>query len=448
VFTKSSTHKKIHRIIREIPLLRTLNLVQTTFLGVGTAIGGVMFAIMGRAVSEAGPSIVVTFLIGAFFALLMGLSYAELGASVPSCAGGAIAFVGRAFGKKTPTFIAGWFSWVGSITDCAIGSLVFALSVNYFLRWVEPFTLAILTLIVFALINFRGTRSMSIVQLALTGVLIFTLCFFISGASLSFEANRFEPFFPKGILPMFLMVSFIFSTYAGYESITQMSEEVKTAGRNIPRALFLTLAVITLLFTGASIAMVVGAPPEIYANSSTPLQDAATYFVGPIGGAIVSASAMVATLTTINGAMAGGTRIAFALSRNDFLPSVFKKVHPRNRTPYVALALTVLIAVFFVLTRSINFIVYAISLGYSVTAIMVTLALIRLRKTEPNLYRPFKVPLYPYVPIIAIAALSFMIITMSLEALALGITFGGVGLLLLFVSKRIRKTQKTEEAVE
>jgi len=146
--------------------------------------------------------------------------------------------------------------------------------------------------------------------------------------------------------------------------------------------------------------------------------------------------------------MAGGTRIAFALSRNDFLPSIFKKVHPKNRTPFVALALTTLIAVFFVLTRSINFIVYAIALGYSVTAIMVALALIRLRKTEPNLYRPFKVPLYPYLPIIAIAALLFMIITMSWEALVLGITFGGVGLLLLFVSRRIKKTQKREETVQ
>jgi len=227
-----------------------------------------------------------------------------------------------------------------------------------------------------------------------------------------------------------------------------MSEEVKTAGKNIPRALFLTLIVITFLFVGASIAMVGGAPPEIYDNSATPLQDVATYFVGPVGGALVSACAMVATLTTINGSMAGGTRIAFALSRNDFLPSIFKKVHPRNRTPLVALALTALIAIFFVLTRSIDFIVYAIALGYSVTAIMVALALIRLRKTEPNLYRPFKVPLYPYLPIIAIAALLFMIITMSWEALVLGITFGGVGLLLLFVSRRIKKTQKREETVQ
>ena len=449
VFRKEEESIELNRgpkAIREIPLLRALNLIQTTFLGVGTAIGGVMFAIMGRAASAAGPSIIITFLIGAFFALLMGLSYAELGSSVPSGAGGAIAFVGRAFGKKTPTFIAGWFSWVGSITDCAIGSVVFALSVNYFLKWVEPFTLAIITLIIFALINFRGTRSMSIVQFALTGVLIFTLCYFMAGSSLSFEASRFEPLFPKGILPMFSMVSFIFPTYAGYESVTQMSEEVKTAGKNIPRGLLLTLAAITLLFTGASIAMVGGAPPDVYANSATPLQDVASYFMGPAGGAVVSAACIVATLTTINGAMAGGTRIAFALSRNDFLPSIFKKVHPRYRSPFAALALTALLAVFFVLTRSIDFIVYAISLGYSVTAIMVALALIRLRKTEPYLYRPFKVPLYPYTPIIAIAALSFMIVTMSLESLILGIAFGGVGLLLLFVSKKVRKRQKLEEA--
>jgi len=227
-----------------------------------------------------------------------------------------------------------------------------------------------------------------------------------------------------------------------------MSEEVKTAGKTIPRALLLSLAVITLLFTGSAIAMVGGVPPEVYANSSTPLQDSATYFMGPIGGAVVSIACIVATLTTINGAMAGGTRIAFALARNDFLPSIFKKVHPKYRSPFAALALTALLSVFFVLTRSVDFIVYAISLGYCVTAIMVALALIRLRKTEPHLYRPFKVPLYPYLPIIAIAALSFMIITMSWEVLVLGITFGGVGLLLLFVSRRIRKTQKPEELVE
>jgi amino acid transporter len=404
-----------------------------------------MFAVMGRAASIAGPSIVLTFLIAASFALLMGLTYAELGAAVPSAAGGAIAFVARAFGNRTPTFLAGWFSWIGSITDSAIGSVVFAFSVNYFIEWADPFILAVITLLVFAVINFRGTRSMGIAQFGLTVVLIAALCIFMAGSFLNFEVVRFDPFFPKGWFPTISTVAFIFPTYAGYESITQLSEEVKTAGKTIPRALLLTLAFVALLFTGTVAAMIGGAPPEVYANSSTPLQDAASFFMGPAGGVLVSVGGIVAALSTVNGAMAGGTRIAYALSRNDYLPSVFKRVHPKFRSPFTALALTTLLAIAFVLTRWVDFIVYAIALGYSVTAIMVALALIRLRRTEPHLYHPFKVPLYPYVPVAAIITLCFMISTLSWESLALGVAFGGLGLLLLFVGNRMRKRRTKVE---
>ena len=125
---------------------------------------------------------------------------------------------------------------------------------------------------------------------------------------------------------------------------------------------------------------------------------------------------------------------------------IFKKIHPKYRSPFAALALTASLAIAFVLTRSVDLIVYAISLGYSVTAIMVTLALLRLRKTEPNLYRPFKVPFYPYLPIISIGALSLMILTMSAQTLIFGIAFGGIGLLLLLIGKRIKKEQRREVA--
>jgi len=406
---------------------------------VGTAIGGVMFVIMGRATELAGPSIIITFLIGSVFALLIGICYAELGAAVPSGAGGAISFVARAFGDSIPTFLAGWFDWIGSITDCAIGAVVFSFSVNYFLSWVEPFSLAVITLIIFTLINFRGTKTMGIAQFGLTLVLILTLCIFISGSFLTFDSSRFQPFFPNGALPTILLVSYIFPTYAGYETITQLSEEVKIAGKTIPRALFLTLATITILFTGSAIALIGGAPTEIYIESNTPLQNAANYFMGPVGGAAISIGSIFATLSTINGSMGGGTRIAYALSRRKLLPPVFNRIHPRYNSPYTALALTSLIAIVFVLTRSIDFIVYAITLGYSVTAIMVCMALIRLRKTEPQLFRPFKVPLSPYVPIIAVTALLIMIVTLSLESLVLGLAFGLIGVFLLMMARRFSK---------
>ena len=421
---------------REIPLARALGLVQTVFLGVGTAIGGVLFAIMGRAVSAAGPSIVITFLIGAVFAMFMGICYAELGAAVPAGSGGAVSFARRAFGESLPTFLAGWFDWIGSLTDCSIGSLVFAFSVQYFFRWVEPFTLATLTLVFFALINFRGTKIMGTVQFVVTAVLVITLLLFITGSLNTFQSQRFEPMFPNGFLPTLFMVSYIFPTFAGYETITQLSEEVKTAGKTIPRALFLTLFLITVLFIGSALAVVGGAPREVYINSNTPLQDAAAYFFGPVGGIIVSIGSIVATLSTINGSMAGGTRIAFALGRSKLLPPVFDKVHPRYRSPYTALALTTLIALLFIWTRSVDFIVYAITLGYTVTAIIVALSVIRLRKTEPHLYRPFKVPLYPVTPVLAIGFLAFMLLTLSLESLGLGLALGLVGLGIFKFSKR------------
>jgi amino acid transporter len=411
-------------------------LVQTVFLGVGTAIGGVLFAIVGRAVEVAGPSIIITFLIGAFFALFMGICYAELGAAVPAGAGGAISFVRRAYGEGVPTFVAGWFDWIGSLTDCSIGALVFAFSTQYFLRWIEPFTLATLILVLFALINFRGARAMGAVQLVVTAVLILSLVLYMAGSLTTFESQRLQPLFPNGVLPMLLMVSYIFPTYAGYETITQLSEEVKIAGKTIPRALFLTLILISILFTGSALATVASAPREVYINSSTPLQDAASYFYGPIGGIVISVGSIVATLSTVNGSMAGGTRIALALGRSKLLPPVFSRVHPKHRSPYTALALTTLLAILFIWTRSIDFIVYAITLGYTVTAIMVALALIRLRKTEPHLFRPFKVPLYPVTPVLAIAFLAFMLLTLSLESIGLGLALGLIGLGLFRLTKR------------
>jgi APA family basic amino acid/polyamine antiporter len=236
-----------------------------------------------------------------------------------------------------------------------------------------------------------------------------------------------------------MMVSYIFPTFAGYETIATMSEEVKIAGKNVPRAIFLTILISTILFVGMTVATLVVAPLEVYANSPTPIQDVANYFMGPIGAFLVVMCSITASLTTVNGAMAGATRVSYALSRDGLLPTFFEKVHAKHKIPYRTLLLSLTISISFVLTRSVELIVYMISLGYIVTSIFVALSVIRLRSKEPHLYRPFKVPLYPATTLLSLATTLFMIPSLSVESLVLGSIFAVIGLVIFTVMKRMKK---------
>ena len=362
-------------------------------------------------------------------------------ASSISSAGGGYHFVSRAF-KGIPAFLAGWFSWMGNVVDCSVGAIAFSYSVWYYVRWIEPFSLAIITLIIFALINFRGVKSLSLSETILTSILIIGILFYIGSASLNGDVTRLSPFFPNGVLPSILMISYIFPTFAGYETIATMSEEVKIAGKNIPRAIFLTILISTILFTGLTIATLIAAPLEIYAGSPTPIQDAANYFMGPVGAALIAICSITASLTTVNGTMAAATRVSYALSRDGLLPPFFEKVHLKNKIPYRTLMLSLILSILFVLTRSIELIVYMVSLGYIVTSVLVGLSVIQLRRKEPHLFRPFKVPFYPITTILAIATTAIMIPMLSIEALTLGIVFAVVGLITLTLTKRVRKNIK------
>jgi amino acid transporter len=136
--------------------------------------------------------------------------------------------------------------------------------------------------------------------------------------------------------------------------------------------------------------------------------------------------------------MASATRVSYALSRDGLLPPFFEKVHSKYHLPYRALLLSVVISILFVLTRSVELIVYMVSFGYVVTSILVGLSVIRLRRNEPNLFRPFKVPFYPITTILAIATSAIMIPMLSIDALILGAAFAFIGLAILTLTKRIK----------
>ncbi len=137
--------------------------------------------------------------------------------------------------------------------------------------------------------------------------------------------------------------------------------------------------------------------------------------------------------------MAAATRVSYALSRDGLLPPLFEKVHSKHKIPYRTLILSLILSILFVLTRSIELIIYMVSLGYIVTSVLVGLSVIQLRRKEPHLFRPFKVPFYPLTTILAIATTAIMIPMLSIEALFLGLAFAIIGIIILTLTKRIKK---------
>ncbi len=121
------------------------------------------------------------------------------------------------------------------------------------------------------------------------------------------------------------------------------------------------------------------------------------------------------------------------------LPPFFEKIHAKYKIPYRTLILSLILSILLVLTRSIDLIVYMVSLGYIVNSMLVGLSVIQLRRKEPHLFRPFKVPFYPFTTILAIATSAIMIPMLSTEALILGLVFAFIGLITITITKRIKK---------
>lgn len=127
------------------------------------------------------------------------------------------------------------------------------------------------------------------------------------------------------------------------------------------------------------------------------------------------------------------SRVLYAMGRDGYLPNILCKVHRRFCTPYVAIAVCAVFTAIFTATGFVNFVVYAVNLGFIIGFSIVNLAVIKLRKTKPHLDRPFKVPLYPYMPIAGLATCAFLLLFIEPSVIVLGLELGIVALLVYYI---------------
>jgi APA family basic amino acid/polyamine antiporter len=414
-------------------LKRDLGLVRTTMLGIGGTLSAANFVIIGEAAGMAGYAIVPIVVVCGFLSLLTMFSYAELGTAIP-LAGGEYTFSKVAYGGFT-SFLTGWFEWLSNMFYTALSAIGFAYVVSYIFPQINIPLTAVVVVILFAIINLRGTKETATAETIITVIVLAILAIFVIGGFSFVQGNpaTSQSASPIGVLGIFAATAYLFELYLGAEAVAAAQAEVKNPGRNIPLAIVLSAVVLIALYTSVVVIAVGIVPPDILSQQSSPIAFVAEQALGPAGAILITIGLAIAGLAATNEAILAQSRVLYAMSRDGYMPKELGKIHKRYCTPHVAIMVGAIFTVIFAATGLVNFVVYAVNLGFIIGFSIVNLSLLKLRRIAPHLKRPFKVPLYPLTPLAGIAASIFLSLFIEPSVLILGFELIMVALLVYYI---------------
>lgn len=418
-----------------VALARTLSGFDATMIGVGAMIGAGIFVLTGIAAGVAGPALLLAFLLNAIVTCFTAASYAELGSAFPS-AGGGYVWVKEALSPLFG-FLSGWIDWFGHTVACSLYALGFGHYAASFLNRVGIFpasldpeiaaiALAVAMTVVFAYINFRGVSETgkvgNMVTLAKIGILAVFVGFGLySMLQQSDWTSKFQPFFPRALGGVIMAAGLTTIAFQGYEVISQCGEEIREPKRNLPRAIFASIAIVVLIYLGvAFIALGAVQPPnpttatwEFLAQyEETAIVEAARQFM-PLGAFVLTLAGLMSTMSALNATIYSSSRVSFAMGRDRNLPPLFGQLHAKRRTPHWAIFISGALVAFMVVTLPVQSVASAAGIIFLVLFIMVNVTAIRMRHLRPDLDRGFKIPLMPLLPILGIASQLVLIVYLS-----------------------------------
>jgi len=402
-------------------LRRTLGFWDLVLLAMGTVIGSGIYLVPGLVLrqtgAQTGPAMVVWVAAG-ILTLLGGLTYAELGAMKPE-AGGLYAFIRDAFGPLS-AFLYGWTSFF-VIASGSVATLAVAFS-NYFSQIVPigPVAarlVALSVILVTAVINIRGTRESANVQNLTTGLKVGALL--VMGLALIAFGHPAQAdvtsTWPTSITPSLLtgfgtaMIGVLWA-YEGWQYVTFSAGETINPQRTFPRAIAAATAALVVTYLLVSYGYIAALGPTAAAQSDRVAADAVGVLLGPIAGKLVAALILVSIFSAANGLLLTVPRLYFAMARDGVFFKRLAVVHPRFGTPATAVTAIALWAAVLALSGTfeqlLTYVVFTAWIFYGMGGVAVMI----LRRKEPNAVRPFRVPGYPITPLLFVASAAVLVL--------------------------------------
>lgn len=422
-------------------LKKQLGLIDVFSIAAGAMISSGLFVLPGIAFANAGPAAVISYLLAGLLMIPSVLAKAELATAMPK-SGGSYFFVERSLGTLPGTF-AGFASWLSiALKSCfalvglgALGMLLFPGHGVWIIK-----VIALCGCAFFAVLNGLSVKGSGRLQSVLVLGLLIALAAYVVAGTPTVKHAHYSPFMPFGLQAVFGVAGMVFVSFGGLTKVASVAEEIRNPGRNIPLGMFLAFGLVNLLYVLVVFVTVGVVSPARLAGSLTPLVAGAGLTMGRTGVLVLSVAALFAFVTTANAGILAAARSPMAMSRDGLLPEALSRTSKRFHTPHVAITVTAALMMVAIAFLSIEDLVKTASTIMIVMFILVNVSVIIMRQSGLQNYRPkFKVPLYPWLQIAAVAVYGFLVFEMGAVPLILTGTFilGTCLWYLLYVRYRI-----------
>jgi APA family basic amino acid/polyamine antiporter len=429
-------------------LRRSMGLLPLVALSVGATLGTGIFVVLGQAAPKAGPAVAVSFVVAALAALFSALSYAELAGAVP-LSGSAYSYTYATLGELV-AWICGWcllLEYGVSVAAVAVGWSGY---LNAFLDSTLGVTLpaaisnapgvdggvvnlpAAVVVLLAAAVLLGGVRESATVTTVATLLKVAVLVFFVAVAIFGFSSANLTPFAPAGVAGITGAASLVFFSFIGFDAASTAGEEARDPQRDLPRAIVISLAVVTVAYVLVAVTAVGAVGVDALGESDASLATVLSRVTGAgWPSTILSAGAVIAIASVVLTVLYGQTRILVAMARDGLVPKVFARVGARRVPTANTVLVGVVVAVLAALVP-LGQLAEATSIGTLVAFGLVNIGVIVLRRTRPDLPRSFRTPFMPLVPVLGLGLCVLLVFGLApVTWLAFGI-WTAVGLVVYF----------------
>jgi amino acid transporter len=408
-------------------LVRGLTIATVFTLITGAMVGMAWATLTNTLFAYAGPAVLLTAVIAAFFCVLIGLCYAELCAAMPF-AGGEYYYTKRSMGNFA-SFLTGWFLIIAYSSMMPGEVIIFSKVASTLMpdSWLTPGPTAlgyqfppvamiiagVVAALFFGAINYVGIRLSAIVQLVFTVLLFVGMAIYILGGlpqvSLS---NITGPFFEKGIGGMFMMVPIAILAFMGFDIVTKAAEEIKSPIEKVVWLIPLSVVFVLIFYVGVFFVSAGVVPYTEIAESTleVPIEIVATKTLGNAGFYVVIIAGLMGLITTLNGFLIGSSRLMYGMAKDGVLPKAFSYIHPKFGTPSFGIIVLTLVGILGAFFQFLFTLFVVASAAILLAYILVCISLLILRKKEPKMKRPYRLRAPRIVASLAIfgAVVSFL----------------------------------------